>query len=58
MKAHYLCHVVFYVKDLERSLNFYPGLLGFNEVGRIFNGGCRSPDIGSDTPRITADPSR
>ena len=38
MKAHYLGHVVFYVKDLERSLAFYRGLLGFKEVGRIFNG--------------------
>jgi len=38
MKAHYLGHVVFYVKDLEQSLAFYRGLLGFQEVGRIFNG--------------------
>lgn len=38
MKAHYLGHVVFYVKDLERSLTFYRDLLGFQEVGRIFNG--------------------
>ena len=38
MKAHYLGHVVFYVKDLERSLKFYRDLLGFTEVGRIFNG--------------------
>ena len=38
MKAHYLGHVVFYVKDLERSLKFYRDLLGFQEVGRIFNG--------------------
>lgn len=38
MKAHYLGHVVFYVKDLERSLTFYRDLLGFTEVGRIFNG--------------------
>jgi catechol 2,3-dioxygenase len=38
MKAHYLGHVVFYVKDLERSLAFYRDLLGFTEVGRIFNG--------------------
>jgi catechol 2,3-dioxygenase len=38
MKAHYLGHVVFYVKDLERSLRFYRDLLGFQEVGRIFNG--------------------
>jgi len=37
MKAQYLGHVVFYVKDLERSLGFYRDLLGFKEVGRIFN---------------------
>jgi catechol 2,3-dioxygenase len=38
MKAHYLGHVVFYVKELEQSLAFYRDLLGFEEVGRIFNG--------------------
>lgn len=38
MKAHYLGHVVFYVRDLERSLAFYRDLLGFKEVGRIFDG--------------------
>lgn len=38
MKAHYLGHVVFYVKDLERSLAFYRDLLGFKEIGRVFNG--------------------
>lgn len=38
MKAYYLGHVVFYVKDLERSLAFYRDLLGFTEAGRIFNG--------------------
>jgi len=38
MKAHYLGHVVFYVKDLERALGFYRDLLRFQEVGRIFNG--------------------
>ena len=38
MRAHYLGHVVFYVKNLERSLVFYRDLLGFREVGRIFNG--------------------
>lgn len=38
MKAHYLGHVVFYVKDLKQSLAFYRDLLGFKEVGRIFNG--------------------
>lgn len=38
MKAHYLGHVVFYVKDLERSLGFYRDLLGFQEIGRAFQG--------------------
>ena len=38
MKAQYLGHVVFYVKDLERSLAFYRDVIGFEEVGRIFNG--------------------
>jgi len=38
MKAHYLGHVVFYVQDLKRSLAFYRDLLGFKEVGRIFDG--------------------
>jgi catechol 2,3-dioxygenase len=38
MKAHYLGHVVFYVKDLERSLTFYRDLLGLKEIGRAFEG--------------------
>ena len=38
MNAQYLGHVVFYVKELQRSLAFYRDLLGFHEVGRIFNG--------------------
>ena len=38
MKAHYLGHVVFYVKDLEQSLKFYRDLLGFTEIGRTFEG--------------------
>ena len=38
IKAHYLGHVVFYVKDLDQSLGFYRDLVGFKEVGRIFNG--------------------
>ena len=38
MKAHYLGHVVFYVRDLERSLGFYRDLLGFNQIGKIFGG--------------------
>ena len=38
MKAHYLGHVVFYVKNLEQSLSFYRDLLGFKEIGRVFDG--------------------
>ena len=38
MKAHYLGHVVFYVKNLEQSLLFYRDLLGFKEIGRVFDG--------------------
>jgi catechol 2,3-dioxygenase len=38
MKARYLGHVVFYVKDLDRSLAFYRDLLGFQEVGKVFGG--------------------
>lgn len=38
MQAHYLGHVVFYVKDLERSLTFYRDLVGFQEIGTTFGG--------------------
>jgi catechol 2,3-dioxygenase len=38
MKAQYLGHVVFYVRDLATSLAFYRDVLGFKEVGRIFGG--------------------
>lgn len=38
MKAHYLGHVVFYVRSLEESLRFYRDLLGFQEIGRAFQG--------------------
>jgi catechol 2,3-dioxygenase len=38
MKAHYLGHVVFYVKNLDQSLAFYRDVVGFQEVGRIFDG--------------------
>ena len=38
MQAHYLGHVVFYVKELERSLTFYRDLVGLKEVGRTFAG--------------------
>ncbi len=33
-----LGHVVFYVRDLQRSLAFYADLLGLSEVGRVFDG--------------------
>jgi catechol 2,3-dioxygenase len=46
MKAHYLGHVVFYVKSLDRSLEFYRDLLGFKEVGRIFNGSAAALTAG------------
>ena len=38
MQAQYLGHVVFYVKDLETSLSFYRDVVGFREIGRIFDG--------------------
>ena len=38
MKARYLGHVVFYVKELDRSLKFYRDLLGFQEIGKAFGG--------------------
>jgi len=46
MKVHYLGHVVFYVKDLDQSLAFYRDLLGFQEVGRIFNGAAAALTAG------------
>lgn len=46
MQAHYLGHVVFYVQDLERSLAFYRDLLGFREVGRIFDGAAAALTAG------------
>ncbi|MBI2879382.1 MAG: VOC family protein [Candidatus Rokubacteria bacterium] len=38
MKARELGHVVLYVRDIERALRFYRDLLGFREVGRVFDG--------------------
>ena len=35
MKAHYLGHVVFYVREIKRSLAFYRNLLGFELVGEM-----------------------
>ena len=35
MKAHYLGHVVFYVREMKRSLAFYRNLLGFELVGEM-----------------------
>ena len=38
MKTQYLGHVALFVQNLERSLKFYRDLLGFAEVGRMFDG--------------------
>jgi catechol 2,3-dioxygenase len=38
MQAHYLGHVVFYVKDLQPSLVFYRDVVGFQEIGTTFGG--------------------
>ncbi len=38
MQAHYLGHVVFYVKELACSLTFYRDVLGFHEVGKALGG--------------------
>ena len=32
MKAEYLGHIVFYVKDLESSLGFYEQILGWDRI--------------------------
>lgn len=32
MKTHYLGHIVFYVRNLEESLEFYKGLLGLKRI--------------------------
>ena len=45
--------VVLYVKDLQRSLVFYRDLLGFKEVGRVFNRAA-APLISSRTQLETA----
>jgi len=34
MKIHELGHVVFYVKNLKNSADFYKNILGFNEIHR------------------------
>lgn len=33
-----LGHIVFYVRDLERSCTFYRDVVGLQQVGNIFNG--------------------
>lgn len=38
METRYLGHVVFYVRDLQRSLAFYRDLLGLKSLGETFNG--------------------
>jgi len=37
MEAKFLGHIVFYVKDLEKSLSFYRDLLKFKELGKAFH---------------------
>ena len=32
MKAHYLGHIVFYVRDLETSVSFYEEILGWERI--------------------------
>ena len=32
MRTHYLGHIVFYVRDLDASLNFYAELLGLRRI--------------------------
>jgi hypothetical protein len=48
--------VVFYVKDLQRSLVFYRDQLGLKEVGGLQRGGCRRTDLRPDTSRAGVDP--
>lgn len=38
MQAQYLGHVVFYVKELERSLVFYRDVVGLKQVGKALGG--------------------
>ncbi|WP_078119102.1 VOC family protein [Thiosocius teredinicola] len=38
MQVRHLGHVVFYVRDLQRSLAFYRDLLGLKSLGETFNG--------------------
>lgn len=35
MKAHYFGYIVFYVRELDRSLDFYEKLLGFKRGGEF-----------------------
>ena len=38
MKVHELGHVVFYVRDIERSRHFYKDILGWKEIGYVPSG--------------------
>lgn len=38
MRTRHLGHVVFYVRNLQRSLAFYRDLLGLRSLGETFNG--------------------
>ena len=52
--AHYLCHVVWSVRDLARSLGFYRDLLGFAQAGWAF-GGCAAALTGGRTHHVWVD---
>jgi len=58
MKAHYLGHVVFYVKNLQQSLAFYRDLLGFKDIGRVFNATAAALTSGRTHHELFAYPSR
>ena len=58
MKAHYLGHVVFYVRDLQRALAFYRDLLGFQEVGTHLQRRRGRVDVRPHSSRTAVDPGR
>lgn len=46
-----LGHVVFYVRDLEKSTAFYQNVVGLELAGRIFDGRAAMVALGSCLPR-------
>ena len=46
-----LGHVVFYVRDLDKSTAFYQDVVGLELVGRIFGGRAAMVALGSCLPR-------